>query len=99
MQAETAVVRLRQFWGQTKRADLLASLNESDPGKEYVRAQPNKANRLSFKPQQASVDYLSWPRLTDLSGHEPIYGLNENRRGAMISIDRKALVDRMTAYC
>lgn len=96
--SKTAVVRLRQFWGQQKRADLLASLSESDPGKEYVRAEPNKANRLSFKPQQASVDYLGWPRLTDLSGHEPIYGLNENRRGAMISIDRQALVDRMIAY-
>ena len=59
---------------------------------------PTKANRLSFKPQEASSGYLAWPRLTDLCGHDPIYGLNENRHGAMISIDREALITRVRAY-
>ena len=83
---------------EARRATLLASLDDPAFGSHYVVARPSKENRLSFRPQHASPDYVSWPRLTDLCGHDPIYGLNENRHGAMISIDRGALLARVQAY-
>jgi len=83
---------------EARRAALLASLNDATAASHYSVAEPTAENRLSFKPQQASADYVSWPRLTDLCGHDPIYGLNENRHGATISIDRDALVGRVRAY-
>lgn len=82
----------------SKRADLLTSLKAKDFDKSYASTLPTTSNRLSFKPQQASADYLAWPMLTHLCGHEPLYGLNENRRGAMISIDGPVLANRMRAY-
>ena len=93
-----ADLRFRQFWGVSKRADLLASLHGNDFDGSYASTHPATGNRLSFKPQQASADYLAWPRLTDLCSHGPLYGLNENRRGAMISIDREPLIRRIRTY-
>lgn len=94
-----AQVKFRNFWGVTKRADLVSSLEAPNFDALYGSAAPTKENSLSFKPQQnASTEYVAWPRLTDLCGHAPIYGLNENRRGAMISIDRDSLIERMRGY-
>lgn len=93
-----AQVRFRDLWGPAKRADLLASLEVPSFDALYDDAQLTRENRLSFKPQHASADYVAWPRLTDLCAHDPVYGLNENRRGAMISIDRDPLIARVRAY-
>lgn len=93
-----AQVRFRDLWGASKRSELLASLAAASFDALYAEAELTRENRLSFKPQYASADYVAWPRLTDLCAHDPVYGLNENRRGAMISIDREPLAIRMRAY-
>jgi hypothetical protein len=92
------VVRLREFWGVTKRVDLLNSLRAADLDDSYERAHPTKDNRYSFRPIHASVDYLSWPKLVQLCGDTPINGLQEMRKGALIDIDRDSLEQRMRMY-
>ncbi|HYG10403.1 MAG TPA: type ISP restriction/modification enzyme, partial [Pyrinomonadaceae bacterium] len=89
-------VRYRQFWGVTKRSDLLASLdNASVP---YEQAKPTRNNRLSFRPSEIATHYQEWPRLIDLVAKSPSNGLMEKRGGALIDIDRNALERRMRMY-
>ncbi|HAZ63548.1 MAG TPA: DNA methyltransferase [Armatimonadetes bacterium] len=96
-----ADVRLREFWGTTKGADLLAttvSPESLEDGHPYVVVQPEPATRLSFRPAAVSADYRRWPSVAELAAEEPYCGLLEKRGGALIDIDRTALVDRMKAY-
>lgn len=60
-------VRFRQFWGTNKRADLLQSLEDSDGDASYEVVNPQESNRYSFRPSEARAEYLSWPKLTELS--------------------------------
>ncbi|MCZ7563804.1 MAG: N-6 DNA methylase [Burkholderiales bacterium] len=89
---------LHQARAADRRAALLASLEDKSAASHYLLASPSPANRLSFFPQQSSAAYLSWPMVTALCGHEPLYGLNENRRGALISIDKEPLIERIKTY-
>lgn len=91
-------VRFRHFWGASKRQELLASLDaaESDPGYQPVR--PSAENRWAFRPDGTSEEYRRWPRIVDLCAVMPSNGLMEKRGGALIDIDRPALVARMQAY-
>jgi hypothetical protein len=83
---------------QERRAQLLASLSDPHFTEHYGSATPNETNRYSFRPSRTSSDYLSWPRLVDLCGETPSNGLMEKRGGALIDIDRAALVRRMNLY-
>ena len=85
-----ASVKYRDFWGPTKRSDLVSSL-VADAAPEYRRAEPAVSNRYSLRPSAADENYLAWPLLTDLAGVAPISGLQEMRRGALIDIDRARL--------
>jgi hypothetical protein len=91
-------VRYRDFWGVTKRADLLDSLNISDFNAQYKLAQPAQSNRFSFRPLSLTAQYLTWPKIVDLCEKTPISSLQEMRRGALIDIDRDALEKRMRMY-
>ena len=91
-------VRFRHFWGVTKRADLLDSLKVDDYDAQYEPASPDESNRFSFRPASVSKSYVSWPRLTELSGVAPINGLMEKRGGALIDTDRAVLEHRITLY-
>lgn len=93
-----ATVRFRHFWGVTKRADLLESLNSAPFNKSYQPASPNKSNRFSFRPASVSESYLSWPKVVELCGVRPISGLQEMRKGALMDIERGALETRMRSY-
>ena len=64
---------------------------------EYQILQPVKENRYSFRPSEVSMDYLSWPKLTELAVFLS-NGLMEKRKGALIDIDRKSLEKRMSMY-
>ena len=86
---EHSQVCYRDFWGVDKRRDLLPSLE--DGGEAYVAASPQPANRYSFRPSTASSAYLAWPSIIDFAGQEPISGLQEMRKGALIDIDKSAL--------
>jgi hypothetical protein len=92
------VVRFRHFWGVTKRADLLNSLNVRRFGADYIPADPRPKNRYSFRPETVAADYMQWPRLVELCALPPSNGLMEKRGGALIDIDRNALADRMRDY-
>ncbi|MGH8543202.1 MAG: hypothetical protein ACREX3_06140 [Gammaproteobacteria bacterium] len=45
------MVRFRHFWGTSKRADLLDSLNPDDIDAAYMIAEPRPENRFSFRPE------------------------------------------------
>ena len=91
IRAEQPAVRFRQFWGVTKRADLVESLNAKDPDAQYEAIFPNMSNRFSFRPLNATDQYVTWPKLTELSSVAPSNGLMEKRGGALIDIDKSAL--------
>ncbi len=91
-------VRFRNYWGATKRADLLASLDDPEFESHYALANPDKENRYGFRPHSLSDNYLRWPDLTELCAQSPLNGLMEKRAGALIDIDHIALDLRMRAY-
>ena len=94
---EKPLVRYRQFWGSTKRSDLLNSLNALNVSSDYQLLQPVQENRYSFRPSKVTVDYLAWPRLIDVF-EEMLVGLEECRGGALIDIDKDRLRLRMQKY-
>ncbi|MHB9097639.1 MAG: type ISP restriction/modification enzyme, partial [Syntrophales bacterium] len=94
---ETAV-HFRHFWGATKRADLLTSLDAQDFDVQYETSNPRKDNRWSFRPSDVTSAYLGWPRLTDLCMEAPSNGLMEKRGGALMDDDRVVLETRMKRY-
>jgi SAM-dependent methyltransferase len=93
-----AAVGFRQFWGATKRADLLASSDAPDINAMYESAAPSKENRFSFRPGIAGTAYQNWPRVIDLCASPPGNGLMEKRGGALIDVDREVLRRRMQRY-
>ncbi len=92
------VVRFRQFWGVTKRNDLLDSLEAQNFDTQYELANPEKSNRFSFRPSNVTSHYLEWPKLVELCSEAPSNGLMEKRSGALIDIDRHNLAQRMQMY-
>ena len=92
------MVGFRDFWGATKRQDLLATLGATDSTTVYKSAIPCKENRFSFRPEEVSEEYRSWPSVAELGGSSPYLGLNENRGGALQEIDRQRIESRMSRY-
>ena len=82
----------------TRRQQLLDSLTVAPFDDQYEIANPQRWNRLSFRPRDVGVAYLAWPKLPDLGTLAPMNGLMEKRGGALIDIDRSALASRMRAY-
>jgi hypothetical protein len=95
---DTATVHYRDFWGEDKPEQLAAATTDPDAGAEYEPLEPEKANwfrLLRWKPRQG---YANWPAITDLCAVDPMLGLNENRKLALIDGDRDALISRMKTY-
>jgi hypothetical protein len=91
-------VCFRHFWGTTKRADLLASLDAKDFDAQYESATPNKPNWHSFRPGKVSPEFAAWPNLDDLRGLPPTLGILDNRQEALICPDREILLARVAKY-
>lgn len=91
-------VLFRDFWGTAKREELAASLGAVPFNASYTPVTPEADNRFSLRPAAASGDYGQWPRVIDLCQAEPISGLLEMRRWALIDIDKEKLVNRMRRY-
>jgi len=91
-------VRFRQFWGETKRTDLLESLQIQDFNSQYQLVNTDRSKRFSFRPLAVAEYYLTWPNFTEFSRTPPSLGLLENRREALIGIDSHALSERMMKY-
>lgn len=77
-------VLFRQFWGTTKRQDLLASLKQKR--NVMVKAAPARQNRSSFRPEDVSAHYTDWPKFTDLCAVSPFNGPVERRGNSLIRI-------------
>ncbi|NLX13133.1 MAG: N-6 DNA methylase [Phycisphaerales bacterium] len=90
-------VRFRHFWGVSKRADLLTSLDARNFDKAYTRATPSRQNRYSFRPEEVAKQYQLWPLVPEL-GIAHFNGPVERRAGALISIDPQPLLERLRAY-
>jgi hypothetical protein len=91
-------VLFRHLWGANKRAELTASLNVHDFNGQYDQANPLPQNRYTFRPMREVGEYLHWPKLTDLCQEPLSNGLMEKRGGALISVSRKDLENRMRLY-
>jgi N-6 DNA methylase len=93
------IVRFRQFWGVTKRADLVTSLNAENINVHYEQVKIEKIPcRFSFRPVEVSTSYKEWPRIVDLCEEDPISGLQEMRKGALMSTQKSVLEERMSKY-
>jgi hypothetical protein len=89
---------LDQARAEERRRALVESLYDPSAEEHYVTASPSAANRYSLRPQDVSADYAAWPRLVDVAEVEPFSGVQEMRKGALISIDRAPLEERMHRY-
>lgn len=95
---KSPMVRFRQFWGATKRSDLLESLNVEDFNSKYAIVSPNESHRFSFRPSAVNEGYDSWPDISSLSEIKPLLGLNDNRGQATHEIRKAEILERMRAY-
>lgn len=82
----TAAIGLRQFWGTSKRAELLASAGDDDISTHYIAAAPSQENRFSFRPENIGTAYQSWPRVVDLASEPPYNGPIERRGNSLIAL-------------
>jgi hypothetical protein len=93
------VVNFRQFWGKTKRADILASLDAKNFDAQYECVTPSEASRFSFIPMRTPARYLTWPKVTELCAIPPCNGPIERRGNSLIVFENeKESLARLRAY-
>jgi hypothetical protein len=95
---DTATVRYRDFWGEDKPEQLAAATADPTVGADYESLHPEKTNWFRLLRWQPRQGYASWPAITDLCAADPLLGLNENRKLALIDSDKGSLVGRMKTY-
>jgi hypothetical protein len=93
-----AAVTYRDFWGQDKREQLAAATADPAVGPTYEALAPEEANWFRLLRWSPREGYKNWPAITELCAEQPMLGLNENRRFALIDGDRDALIARMKTY-
>jgi len=91
-------VLYREWWGATKRDDLLKSLDETLHDTHYTVASPAMSNRHSMRPMDVSSAYASWPAIVDFSAVIGYQGLSEDRRKALFAPNKLELIERMQKY-
>lgn len=79
-----ATVRFQNYWGKTKRQDLLASGKLKRIERKYETAKPAPVNKYSFRPTVLSKAYLSWPSVLALCAQPPFNGPIERRGNSLI---------------
>ena len=92
------VVNYRDFWGRSKRQELLDSVAGPGTRLPYREAKPTKENRYSFRPQAVSAAYRSWPQVINFCDTSPIAGLQEMRFGSLMGLDRAEVEKRISYY-
>ena len=96
--ANSSCVSYRDFWGATKRAELVASLGSWPGALPYQIANPVAANRFALRPSDVSSEYLRWSPVDELSRVAPQLGLNENRGGGLQGPDRDSVLARVAGF-
>ncbi|MEU2282889.1 type ISP restriction/modification enzyme [Streptomyces sp. NPDC013178] len=97
-QESLAIAQYRDFWGQDKPQQLAAATADREAGPAYASLNPEDINWFRLLRWTARPGYAKWPALNDLCAEDPMLGLNENRKFALIDSDRAALSGRMSAY-
>jgi len=89
----------RESWGLSsdKRRELVESLDAPEMRTLYREIRPRREFKYVLKPVQISDEYLCWPMVTELAEFVSL-GLNENRYGSLMTIERAEIEQRMTAY-
>jgi hypothetical protein len=93
-----AEAQYRDFWGQEKAEQLAAATADRDSGPSYEDLNPEDVNWFRLLRWTARPGYANWPAINELCAEDPMLGLNENRKFALIDSDRAALSDRMSTY-
>jgi hypothetical protein len=92
-------VYYREFWGVTKRADLLKSLEVEDFDAQYELVTPDKKTRFSLRSSKVAVHYWGWPKISELCGVYPFNGPIERRGNSLIAFkEDKASLILLKAY-
>ena len=91
-----AMVRYRDLWGQTKRADLLASLDGFSP-KLYEKLTPARPMGLPFRPMDTDQSYLCSPAIPEMF---PTFfpGVQTKQDQLLVDIDKSRIVERMQDF-
>jgi predicted helicase len=89
-------VLYRDFWGRTKRADLLAASGTTSDS-AYASLRPHTELGLPFMPVEVEKTYLNWPLLIELMP-KSFPGVKTSRDDVLVDIDRERLVRRMELY-
>jgi hypothetical protein len=90
----------REFWGATKRADLLATLAHEGASFEasYAPLHPLNINRFSLRKTHGASTFFNWINVRELAAVDPISGLQEMRRNRLIDADKGKLEAVIAAY-
>jgi len=90
---EAQVVSYREFWGTSKRQDLLNALNVTS----YQELHPTPSTGYTFMPHTVESNYTKWPRLTEIfPTMSP--GIKTSRDAFLVDIDRDKLEKRLETY-
>lgn len=94
-----ADVRYRRLWGTAdeKRAALLQSTHDNDSRAPYRRLHTSFEKKWVLRPAGEAGVYDTWTSLGQLMPKRET-GVNENRGGSLISIDRQPLEELRQAY-
>jgi hypothetical protein len=93
----TAKVRYRDFWGASKRSDLVESLDDSATPRAYEDVTPSEATRFALRQRSVDPAYAGWPALADLS-MSYLQGLDEDRGFDLMGFDRSEISERIRLY-
>ena len=87
-----SIVRFRQFWGTSKKQDLLNSLENNKINETYNLVYPSAKDRYSFAFSQVPEDYYSWPSIPEIA-KKHFNGPVERRGNSLIAMvsDREKL--------
>ncbi|HVX41505.1 MAG TPA: type ISP restriction/modification enzyme [Gemmatimonadaceae bacterium] len=90
-------VLFRDFWGRSKRAQLVDAANTTSDSSYEHRLVPRAELGYPFAPVVMDARYLDWPLLPALF---PVSfpGVKTSRDDALIDIDRDRLASRMQVY-
>lgn len=78
-------VRFRNFWGITKKTDLVKSLKTEKFNEDYGLVTPSKKDRYSFTFSQAPNEYFTWPSIPEMA-MKHFNGPIERRGNSLITL-------------
>jgi hypothetical protein len=88
----------RNLWGIDKNKELFESLTVKRFDNQYDIVAPSLKYKFTFQPVIVKGDYELWPKVLELCIEEPMFGLNENRAGALQGIEKEKLITRIKKY-